>query len=131
VFKAGTSNVSHPGNAAFRDLLDAYQEEYFKAPTVLEKQNIVSNIIQDVEKRQGRFLEWKNCGCWVVMEKEGIIRTKIYNSLFYFKKTLNAKKNLQINNSSTFMFERQDGKKRKREQDGNEPQGCAKVCSCW
>jgi hypothetical protein len=131
VFKTGTSNVSHPGNATFRDLLEAYQDEYFKAPSAVEKQYIVTKIIQDVGRRNGRFLEWNNCGCWLIMVDEGNIRTKIYHSLFYFKKTLNAKKNMQVNTSSTFLFERQDGKKRKREPDGSEPRVCAKACACW
>jgi hypothetical protein len=96
--------------------------------SVQEKQNTTSKIIQDVGRRNGRFLEWSNCGCWNIMEDEGNIRTKIYNSLSYCKKTLNAKKNMQVNSSSTFLFERQDGKKRKRESDGTEPLGCAKAC---
>jgi hypothetical protein len=28
VFKVGTSNVSHPGNAAFRELLYAYYDDF-------------------------------------------------------------------------------------------------------
>jgi hypothetical protein len=131
VFRAGTTNVSHPGNAAFRDLLDACQDDYFQAPSVLEKQNIVSTIIQYVEGRQGRFLEWNKCGCWVIMEEEESIRKKIYNSLSHYQKTLKGRKNLQFSNSSTFLFERQDGKKRKRESYRSEGQGCAKVCSFW
>jgi hypothetical protein len=82
-----------------------------------------------VEKRQGRFLEWNNCGCWIIMEDEGNVRTKIYNSLSYFKKALKAKRNMQVNSSFTYLFERQDGKKRKREADGSEPQVCCKACS--
>jgi hypothetical protein len=131
VFKTGTSNVYHPGNAAFRDLLYAYQDEYFKALSGAEKQDTVSKIIQDVENREGRFLEWNNCGCWIVLQDVGIIRSKIYNSLFYFNKTLESKKNIQASSSSTFLFERQDGKERKRDQDGREPHGCAKACSFW
>jgi hypothetical protein len=131
VFKTGTSNVSHPGNATFRELLYAYHDGYFNAPSHGAKQEIATEIMQDVKRRGGRFLEWKNFGCWIVMEDEAIIRTKIYNSLLYFKKSLNAKKNMQVSSSSTFLFERQDGKKRKRELDGSEPRGCAKVCSFW
>jgi hypothetical protein len=126
VFKAGTSNVTHPGNTAFRDLLFAYHDQFFNA-----QQETVTMIIQCVEMRQGRFLEWNTCGCWVVMQDEGKIRTKIYTSMFYFKKTLNAKKSLQVSSSSTFLFERQDGNKRKREPDGSEPRGCTKACSVW
>jgi hypothetical protein len=127
VFKTGTTNVIHPGNASFRDLLCTYHD----TPLVADIRDTVTAIIQDVERRQGRFLEWNNCGCWIVIQDEGIIRAKIYSSLFYVKKTLNAKKSIQINSSSTFLFERQDGKKRKREADGSEPHGCAKLCACW
>jgi hypothetical protein len=129
VFKTGTSNVNHPGNGAFRDLLVSYHDEYFKAPSVSEKKFTVSKIIQDVERRKGRFLEWSNSCCWIVMKDEGNIRTKIYNSLSYFKKTLIAKKNMQVSSSFTFLFERQDGKKRKREPDGSESCACTKACS--
>jgi hypothetical protein len=65
------------------------------------------------------------------MQDEGKIRTKICTSMSYFNKTMNAKKNMQANSSSTFLFERQDLKKRKREPDGSEPGGCTKACSSW
>jgi hypothetical protein len=129
VFKTGTASLSHPGNAAFRDLLYVNHDEYFNSLSVLETKDTVFMIIQDVKRRQGRFLEWNNCGCWVVMEDEANIRRKVYNSLLYFKRSLNAKKNMQVSSCSTFMFERQDGKKRKRDLDGSERRGCVEACS--
>jgi hypothetical protein len=132
VFKAGISNVRHPGNSSFRDLLDSYYDEYLNASSNVAKRETATKIIQDVKRRRGRFLEWNTCGCWVTMEDEGSIRTKIYNSLLYFKKTLNAKNTtMQVSSSSTYIFERQDGKKRKRESDGSESRGCVMACSFW
>jgi hypothetical protein len=126
VFKAGTSNVAHPGNATFRDLLIAYYDEHLNE----EKQDTatITAVIQDVKRRQGRFLEWNNCGCWILVEDEATIRKKVYSSIFYFKKSRHAKRNMQVNSSSTFLFERQDGNKRKREPDGGESHGCAEAC---
>jgi hypothetical protein len=125
VFRAGTSNVSHPGNTVFRDLLCAYHDQVFTTLSPVLKQETTTKIIQDVTRRQGRFLEWNNnCGCWVVMEDHGKIRAKIGTCIVYVHKTLNAKKSMQVNASSTFLFERQDGKKRKREPDGSESRGC-------
>ena len=121
VFKTGTASLSHPGNAIFRELLYANYDTYFKAKTNASKQDAVTRIIQDVVRRNGKFLEWSNSSsCWVIMQDASLIGIKVYNSLFYFKKTFNAKKNMQVNISSTSIFERQDGKKRKRESDGNE-----------
>jgi hypothetical protein len=124
--------VCHPGNATFRDLLEAHQDESHREPSILDLHNTVSQIIHDVGRRQGRFLEWNNnCGCWVIMEDDGVIHKKVYQSLCYFKKTLYAKRNMQVNSSFTYLFERQDGKKRKREFDGSDPNGCAKACTSW
>jgi hypothetical protein len=129
VFKVGTSNVSHPGNAAFRDLLYAYHDEFFKTRSLVLKQETAAKIIQDVERRHGRLLEWNKSGCWVVIHEVEKFFAKICTSMIYFNKTVNAKKNMQVSSSSTFLFERQDGKKRKREPDGTEPSGCTKACS--
>lgn len=127
VFKAGTSNVCHPGNVVFRELL-AYHNDYFCDCTCASKQRIVSMIVEDIIRRGGHFLEWDSTGVWVVIKDQALFRTKIYNSLLYFKKVIEAKKNLQCNQSSTFLFERQDGRKRKRENDGSDPPSCADGC---
>ncbi|KAG7344954.1 hypothetical protein IV203_032485 [Nitzschia inconspicua] len=124
VFKAGTSNISHPGNSIFRELLFANYNAYFDAKTHASKQEVVSRVIQDVTRRDGKFLEWDNCGCWAIIRDPGLVRKKVYNSLFYFKKTFNARSNVQMTVCSTFAFERQDGKKRKRDPDGSESSGC-------
>lgn len=132
VFKTGSSNLSHPGNTIFRELLYAHYDSYYNPKTPASKQDAVTLIIQDITSRGGTFLEWSNdCNCWVVMQDPATIRTKVYNSLFYFKKTFNAKKKMQVNLSSTYMFERQDGRKRKRESDGSEAPMCARNCTFW
>ena len=115
VFKVGTSNLSHPGNAMHRELLEAHSEDFRKTTSIAEKLVVVNQILADVVKRNGRILEWSNAtGTWVVMQDTEEIRMKMYNSMMYYHRTLHAKKNLQSNTSSTYIFERQDGRKRKR-----------------
>lgn len=128
VFKVGTSNWNHPGNAVYRELLEADYDEYNHAPTNVAKQAVVSKILEAILERNGSFLEWsKSNSCWVVMQDIAEIRMKIYNNMVYFSRQVQAKKNLQSNTSCTYMFERQDGRKRKRTNDGVETQCCTKV----
>ena len=117
VFKTGTANVWHPGNSTYRDLVIASCPEYSNEfSTVASKKTVIDRIIADVTTRGGRFLEWSSCGCWEVIQDESRLRVKIINSVYHCQKTINAKSNLQANTSSTYLFERQDGKKRKRDQ---------------
>jgi hypothetical protein len=122
VFKAGTANLSHPGNSVFHDVLLSQDDDFQISP------DIVSMIFQNVTKRKGRFLEWDSCGYWKVMSDPVAIRQKIYSRFFYAKKSSDAKKQRQNHSSSTFLFERQDGKKRKRAADGTEISSCVECC---
>jgi hypothetical protein len=90
-------------NASFRDLHEAHQDESHREPYIVELHNTVAQIIHDVGRRQGRLLEWNNnCGCWVIMDDDGIIHKTVYQSLCYFKKTLNA-------TSALYLFRRRKG----------------------
>jgi hypothetical protein len=122
VFKTGTSNLNHPGNAEFHEMLRNQSDDSEMLPYT------VSMIFDCVTKRNGRFLEWDSFGYWKVISDQGIIEDKIYNTFFYAKKTSNARKCRQSNSSSTFQFERQDGRKRKRAPDGTEVSLCAECC---
>ena len=122
VFKTGTSNIGHPGNAVFHDMLRNQDDD------IQESQDIVGQLLADVTRRNGRFLEWDSNGYWKVISDPASIRTKIYSSLFYAKKSSNARKSRQNNASITFLFERQDGRKRKRAADGTEIASCTESC---
>jgi hypothetical protein len=126
VYKPGTSSVSHPGNVMFRNLLEVTYQEYLDSPNHAGKQAVVNRILDEIYEHQGRFLEWDPRGCCWVVISEPQVRTKIANSLLYFNRSIKAKQNLQTNISSTYMFERQDGKKRKRDDSGEEPGGCGR-----
>ena len=121
VFKTGTSNLSHPGNGIYRELVKASCAEYnSENVNQAAKKTVVDGIIHNVARRGGRFLEWGSLGCWQVMLDEKKLRVKIINSLYHCQKNMNAKRNVQATTSSTFLFERQDGNKRKRV--GDEPE---------
>jgi hypothetical protein len=122
VFKAGTSNLSHPGNSDFHEMLRNQSDDSKISPESL------GMIHEDVTSRNGRFLEWDSCGCWKVMSDPVAIRQKIYRCFFYAKKSSNASKCRQNTASSTFLFERQDGRKRKRNSDGTEFTSCVECC---
>jgi hypothetical protein len=114
VFKPGTSNKSHPGNSVFHEMLRNLSDDTQISPAT------VGMIFENVIGRNGRFLEWDSCGYWKVISDPVAIRQKICSSLTYAKKSSKARKCRQNNFSSTFIFERQDGRKRKRAPDGTD-----------
>jgi hypothetical protein len=122
VFKPGTSSLHHPGNSVFHEMLRNQSDDSQISP------DTVGVIYENVTRRNGRFLEWDSCGYWKVMSDPVAIRQKIYNSIFYAKKSSNARKRRQNTTSNTFMFERQDGTKRKRAADGTEISSCIEIC---
>jgi hypothetical protein len=122
VFRTGTSNLSHPGNSVFHDMLRKQADDSQIFP------HTVGMISEYVTSRNGRFLEWDSCGYWQIISDPEVIRQKIYSSFFYAKRSSNARSHLQNNSSSTFMFERQDGRKRKRAADGTETPSCVHIC---
>jgi hypothetical protein len=122
VFKTGSSNKSHPGNSVFHEIL-RNQSDDFQISS-----DTVGIIFENVTKRNGRFLEWDSSGYWKVISDPVAIRQKIYNSFFYAKRSSTARSHRLNNYSSTFLFERQDGRKRKRAADGTEISSCVDIC---
>jgi hypothetical protein len=114
VFKSGTSNLNHPGNVSYRDLLQFNLEAFFIAQANANTKEIVRKVTIDAIKGGARFLEWNSVGCWTVMQDPAKLQVKIYHSLYQLRKSAQAKKRLQMASSSTLIFERQDGKRQKR-----------------
>jgi hypothetical protein len=122
VFRAGTSSLSHPGNSSFHDMLRSQSDESPISPEA------VGIIFETVTRRNGRFLDWNSSGFWTVITDPVAIQQKIYRSFLYAKKSSNQRRRMQSNSSSTFLFERQDGRKRKRAADGTEISSCEQSC---
>jgi hypothetical protein len=127
VFRFGKSYLSHPGNATFRGLIEANFDEHNNATNNDTKIAVSWRIVEDVERRGGRFLVWDKRGWWKVTTDRAQIRSKVAGSLKEHKRRMIAKKNVQYNSSGTYQFERQDGGKRKRAEDGSEPSKC--ICT--
>jgi hypothetical protein len=124
VFRFGKSYLSHPGNAVFRGLIEANFDEHSDATNIEMKLAVTWRIVEEIEKRGGRFLVWDQRGWWKVATDRAQNRSKVAVSLKEHKRRVTAKKNVQYNSSSTYQFERQDGGKRKRTEDGSELSKC-------
>lgn len=127
VFKIGTSNLTHPGNVTYREVLQSNLQAFNQAQANATTKKVVNKIMTSVIAGGGRFLEWSAIGCWIVMQDPAKLQVKIYHSLYQLQKSTEAQKRRQTHCSSTFMFERQDGKKRKRHSaDEMDKQCCTK-----
>jgi hypothetical protein len=147
VFRVGKSYLTHPGNSFYRGLVEECFQQHNEAPTSDSKVELSWHIIGEVERRGGRFLVWDNAnGWWTVLTDRNQIRSKVAISLKEQKK----KKNPPLKDNHTFFlptmtastrnvtsdisgdtnpyqFERQDGRKRKRDKYGVE----ARTFSCF
>lgn len=75
--RPGKSYLCHPGNVRFKELLDKYVDEHAAANR--KGKDIISwGIIEEIERGNGRFLEWNNAGgFWVENNDRNSIRTRI------------------------------------------------------
>lgn len=125
-FRFGMSYLSHPGNSFFRALVEEYFNEHSDTTAHNVKVAVTWRLIEEIERKNGRFLNWDNRGWWTELTDRNVIRSKVAASLKMHKKRILAQNNRQSNVSSTFEFERQDLRKRKRAIDGTEVVGpCA------
>ena len=65
IFRFGKSYLSHPGNAAFRGLIEANFDEHNNATTTEAKVAVTWRIVEDIENRGGKFLVWDKRGWWM------------------------------------------------------------------
>lgn len=125
LFNRGKSCQLHPGNATFKCMLEAKKNQHLAANQT-EKKGIAVEIMEEVEKRNGRFLYWDKSGWWVEIGSRVEIRRKVATSMRDFNKNTRAAENRQNAHSSTGMF--MIGS-RKRKQD-NPDYNSSSDCSC-
>ena len=109
LFRPSKLIKGHPGNAKFHSLIEYYHENGMGV-TAASKE-----IIAEISKDNGRVLVWDKRGWWTKLANPAQVLFKVSVSYRDYKKKNKAK--IQIHNSSTFAFERQDGKKRKRPEE--------------
>ena len=109
VFRASQSVMSHGGNHFFRGLVESKHEEHDMAATREKKMNITRGVIEEVRKRNGRFLVWDNKTWWTEMKDEKQIYARIAIFFRNSKVSANAKINRQTTLSSTYAFAGEGG----------------------
>lgn len=129
IIRFGKAYPNHPGTQMFRGILESLFEEHKDAKSVEQKVNITWRVIDEVERRGGRFLVWDSRGWWIQLTDRAQIRSKVAVSMKDHTKRIEALKYPQEVASSTFKFERQDMRKRKRE-GANEPDAWG-ACGCY
>lgn len=76
----------HPGNSRFKGLIEAKKEEHALLSQT-GKRDFAWSIVQEVEKRNGRFLTWdRKSGFWIQLRERSEIRLKVATSLRDFNK---------------------------------------------
>ena len=114
IIRFGKAYPEHPGTSMFRSILEQFHQEHSMAVSKESKVAITWKIIDAVETRGGRFLVWNSRGWWNELTDRMQIRAKVAVSIKDHSKRIQAMRNLQTPSCSTFQFERQDFRKRKR-----------------
>merc|ERR1712232_310638 len=80
----------------------------------MKQADLANQLIEEVEMAGGRFLKWDNRGYWTEMKDRETIHTKVAISIRDFKYKTKAQRNRQTNSSYTYLFQCQDGNKRRK-----------------
>eukprot|EP00537_Pseudo-nitzschia_pungens_P013409 CAMPEP_0172385344 /NCGR_PEP_ID=MMETSP1061-20121228/3016_1 /TAXON_ID=37318 /ORGANISM="Pseudo-nitzschia pungens, Strain cf. pungens" /LENGTH=543 /DNA_ID=CAMNT_0013114321 /DNA_START=612 /DNA_END=2243 /DNA_ORIENTATION=- len=92
VFRTGCSNVSHPANAHFRNLVEAkvMADEFsrIESGVKVKRRNMIRDIIAETEGKGGRFLLWNDVGGWSQILDESNIVSRIESLIKEFRRPL-------------------------------------------
>jgi hypothetical protein len=106
LFRPSKLIKGHPGNVKFHSLIE-YEHESGLGISKASKR-----IVKAIQQNNGRVLVWDKQGWWIHLTEESQILFKVSVSFRDYKQKKKAR--VQINDSSTSVFECQDGRKRKR-----------------
>jgi hypothetical protein len=123
IFRTGTSLTCHPGNSMFQSIIESKIKEHSEASQA-GKMAITRDIIDTVTQKKGRFLQWDTRGWWTELTGTSQVHTKVAVSVRDFKSKSVAQQIRQNSQSSTSVFENQDGKRRKRGRDEGWVEDC-------
>ena len=130
LFNRGKSCQYHPGNITFRGMLESKKHLHLAANQTM-KREIAWEIMSEVESRNGRFLYCDKSGWWIEFENRMNIRHKVATSLRDFNKQIRASQNRQDTHCSTYVFQDQQQRKRKRDLPGNDDSLTDCSCESW
>lgn len=112
IFRTGNSLTCHPGNSMLQNVIESKMQRHSNA-SQFGKKAITTEIIEDIKRKNGRFLQWDKRGWWTEIQGKSNIHSRVAVSVRDFKSKLVAKKNRQNFESGTSVFKNQDGKRRK------------------
>ena len=146
IFRSRKSMTCHPGNVMFQSLIESRLKEHTNANQA-GKLSVVLSLIEYIQhEKGGRFLTWEAKNNWwfdmmsipmsgthqnssgFFQAQELEIQSKVSYAFRDFKKKLKTQHTLQISESSTYAFMRQDGVQRKRIKGGNKLSSCNDGC---
>lgn len=125
---AGKHCLLNPGNITFRGMFEKYHSEHTRVGQT-EKKKLIWKIVEEIDSLGGRFLTWDKRGWWVPLEDRAEIRKKVAVSLRDYNRQRKAANNQQFVQSSTYDFNRQDGKRAKRMSSGEAPDDSRERCT--
>jgi hypothetical protein len=88
----------HPGNTLFKGLIEERKTDHAKL-TQTAKRDFTWSIVEEVERRRGRFLKWDQRGFWITIANRSEIRLKVATSLRDFNKHTRALHKCQTTSS--------------------------------
>lgn len=115
IFRSGKNHMSHPGNVMFQGIIESKHAEHCAAHQD-DKAVITWWVVEQVESKGGRFLEWNDDGMWSQIMDRGQIRSKVSSCFRTYRRKLNAFRNNQQSDSatSTFIHQQYHGNKRRK-----------------
>lgn len=114
IFRSGKNHMSHPGNVMFQGIIESRHDEHFAAHQD-DKVVITWWVVEQVEAKGGRFLEWNDHGMWSQIIERGQIRSKVSSCFRTYRRKLTAFRNNQQSESATSTFiHQQDSNKRRK-----------------
>lgn len=118
LYRTGTTTSCHPGNSAFRDLIESKMAE-IQFSSSFSFSMLAEELVKEIlQIRKGRFLRWDNKGYWTVLNDRAQINGKVTASIRDFNRWKGDTNNMPTLESSTRIFEgQQDQKRRKKSFD--------------
>ncbi|KAL3921989.1 MAG: hypothetical protein SGILL_002451 [Bacillariaceae sp.] len=114
--RSGGSMFNHPPNKLFRSYLKELEEEWCKASKTVEKQRVISKIVDAIQGRGFRYVKWSDSeGCYMPLKSPDDIRCFVATSLRDQIKRTKAKRSLLVQRdvkSGDFFFSPQEKKAR-------------------
>ena len=132
-FRKGVSLMHHPGNDFFHGLIQSKVNDH-ENESQTGKSRITWWVVDEIRKRNGRFLSWDQRGWWSVLDDEAKIRLRVAVSFREWKKHLKAEKNRQTNilkrkNANKFRDLQVDVMDTSCSSSGDESECGLKICS--